>query len=217
MSDLLRWNASVGQFLSACVTDCYPGTNGDFATQSIGGIYLEAGLAKIIDVDAGCNGSVAGELGGAAPHPGGWGVVFNAHQAPAGLGQSSYDPGSMDQDIGFSAVGGDKTPGPVVWLTSTPATNEDDASIAHDRPEGDDVEQFVVGWHEPPATYLLARIDATGTVLEGPVDASAVAAWGRRDDPFREHVDADVVWAWFDTPGSVTLHLARIDSGGPCE
>jgi hypothetical protein len=217
MSDVLRWNTSVGQFLSACVTDCYPGTDGDFATQSIGGVYLEAGLAKIIDVDAGCNGSVAGELGGAAPYPGGWGVVFNGHRAPASLGQSSYDPGSMDQDIGFSAVTGDRTPGPVVWLTGTPGLNEDDSSIAYWQPEGEDVEQFVVGWHEPPATYRLARIDASGTVLEGPVDASAVAAWGRRDDPFREHGDADVVWSWFDTPGSTTLHMARIDAGIPSD
>ena len=217
MSDVLRFNDAVGEFLSACVTDCYPGTDGDFATQSIGGVYLEAGQAKIIDVDAGCNGSVAGELGSAAPHPGGWGIVFNAHQAPVTLGQSSYDPGTMDQDIGFSAVGTDRTPGPVVWLTTTPGLNEDDSSIAAFAPEGDGVAQFVVGWHEPPSTYWLARIGADGSVLEGPVDATAVAAWGRRDDPFREHGDADVVWSWFDAPGSTTLHFARIDAGAPAE
>jgi hypothetical protein len=213
MSNLLRFHAGLGAFMPACVTDCYPGTNGDFATQSIGGIYLDHSAAKIMDVDAGCNGSVAGELGGAALAPNGWTVVFNAHQAPATLGQGSYDPGTMNQDIGFATVAGDLTPGPVVWLTSTPG-HEDDASIARWQPADDDAEQYVVGWNDG-ATHWLARVDASGAFLEGPVDLAGAASWGRRDDPFRAHKNGDVGFAWFDDAGSTTLHLARISAGSP--
>ena len=40
--------------------------------------------------------------------------------------------------------------------------------------------------------------------------------WGRRDDPFRAHVNGDVVWAWFDDPGSTTMHVARVRAGDGC-
>lgn len=218
MSNLLRYQPANDTIVSMCVTDCYPGTNGDFATQSIGGIYVDAGASKIIDVAAGCNGSVAGELGSAAVTPTGWNVVFNAHRAPAGLGQASYDPSTMNQDIGFATVAGDRTPGAVVWLTDTAAIHEDDASIARWQPADDAAEQYVVGWHEPdPAPkWWLARIDAAGTVLEGPIDVSATAQWGRRDDPFRPLADGDVAWSWFDAPGSTTLRMARLDAGAAC-
>ena len=91
---MLRFQPEGGSFLPACVTDCYPGTAGDFAAVSKGGIY-SAGQPqaknKLMDVDAGCNGSVAGELGGAALAQSGWKVVFNAHRDPMTLGQPSYD------------------------------------------------------------------------------------------------------------------------------
>lgn len=215
MSNLLRWNEAADRFMPACVTDCYPGTSGDFAANSIGGVYLNHSQSHVIDVDAGCNGSVAGELGGAALSPQGWALVFNAHQAAATPGQSSYDPGSMNQDVALSMITGDLSPGPVAWLTDTAAIDEDDASIARWEPTDDDAEQYLVGWHERGADrWLLARIDPAGAFLEGPVDASAVARWGRRDDPFRRHYDGDVSWAWFDAPGSTTLHVARTRSGG---
>lgn len=219
MSALLRHSAAAGRFMPACVTDCYPGTSGDFDTNSIGGIYLDHNDAHVLDVDAGCNGSVAGELGGAALSPDGWALVFNAHQAPATLGQNSYDPATMNQDIGLSMIGGDLSPGPVVWLTSTDTVDENDASVARWQPQGDGAEQYLVGWHEPGGAeaWQLARIDPAGTFLEGPVDVSAVARWGRRDDPFRRHVQGDVVWSWFDAPGSTTLRVARVRSGSQTE
>jgi hypothetical protein len=212
MSNLLRYNAAAGRFMPACVTDCYPGTNGDFATMSIGGIYLNHDDEKVMDVAAGCNGSVAGELGGAAISPEGWKLVFNAHQAPAGLGQSSYNS-SMNQDIGFSSVAGNLSAGPVVWLTNTPSIDESDASIARYQPPGS-AEQYLVGWVEGDGqAYKLAIVDAAGAFVEVPIDVSATVQWGRRDDPFRQHYDGDVVWAWFDQAGSTTLNLARVDSG----
>ena len=211
MSNTLTYNASVGDFMSTCVTDCYPGTDGDFETESIGGVYID-NRRKVIDVDAGCNGSVAGELGSATSSPDGWKLVFNAHQAPVTLGQDSYDESTMNQDIGFASVNGELEPGSVVWLTSTPSVNEMDSSIALYTPEA--AEQYLVGWVEGEGeAYKLAVVDPAGTVLEGPLDVTDTVRWGRRDDPFRKHYDGDVVWAWFDEAGSTTLNFARVDSG----
>ncbi|RLB59041.1 MAG: hypothetical protein DRI90_15925 [Deltaproteobacteria bacterium] len=213
MSNLLRFNPGDSTFMPACVTDCYPGTSGSFNTNSIGGLYINHSNGKIMDVDAGCNGSVAGELGGAALAPSGWLVAFNAHQNPATLGQASYEPSSMDQDIGIATVGSGYSPGSVVWLTTTPNVEEADSSIARWQPSGASDEQYIVGWAESGTTYKLARIDRNGAVLEAAVDVSATASWGHRDDPFRVHDQGDVVWAWFDAPGSTTLQVARIASG----
>lgn len=218
MSNLLRYNPALNGFMPACVTDCFPGTTGDFATNSQGGIYLNHNKQKVLDVAAGCNGSVAGELGSAALAPDGYKLVFNAHQAPLIKGQQGYDASTMNQDIGFVSIGADLSPGAVVWLTDTPGINEADASIAHFRytptPGATDVEQYLVGWAEPGATYKywLGRIDAGGAWLEGPVDVSNQVSWGRRADPFRESAGG-VTWAWFDAPGSTALHIAQVDDG----
>ncbi len=218
MSNVLRYHPDIARFMPACVTDCFPGTSGDFVTNAIGGIYLNHSEAHVLDVDAGCNGSVAGEIGSAALMPNGWSLVFNAHQAPATLGQDSYDESSMNQDVGISMIDSDLTPGPVVWLTDTPGLNEDDTSIARWTPAGDDAEQYLVGWHEPGAaeSWKLARIDPSGAFVEGPVDVTGSAHWGRRDDPFRRDLRGDVRWSWADAPGSTTLHTARVRSGGQC-
>jgi hypothetical protein len=216
MSNVLRWNGADMKFMPACVTDCYPGTSGtDFATSSKGGVYIND-RNKVMDVAGGCNGSVAGELGGAALAPSGWKIVFNAHQAPTVLGQMSYDKATMNQDIGFASIAAGLTSSPVVWLTTTAGVNEADSSIERWKPAGDATEQYVVGWSVPGTAYVynLARVSATGSFLEGPVAVTAKAKWGRRDDPFRAHYNGDVVWAWFDAAGSTTLHLSRIKSGG---
>ncbi len=220
MSNLLSFHPTSSTFMPACVTDCYPGTTGsDFATQSLGGIYLNHNKKKVMDVAAGCNGSVAGELGGAAPAATGWKLVFNAHQTPAGLGQSSYNKTSMNQDIGWVSVAADLTPSAVVWLTTSAAVNEADSAIARWQPLGETAEQYVVGWSEPgtATVYKLARADATGKFLEGPLDVTAKAHWGQRDDPFRQHKNQDVVWAWFEAAGSTTLKVGRLRSGGTAQ
>jgi hypothetical protein len=218
MSNLLTYSAAADEFLPTCVTDCYPGTEGSsFATTSIGGIYVD-NRRKVLDVAAGCNGAVAGELGGAAVAPDGWKLVFNAHVGPVELGQESYDPNTMNQDIAFASIGSDRMPsGEVVWLTETGAVNEADSALARWQPEGEDVEQYLVGWYEPPSKYQLARLDPQGEILEGPIDVSAKARWGERDDPFRAHMNRDVVWAWFADEGSTELHVARLRSDGTAE
>jgi hypothetical protein len=214
MSELIRYNPANSEFLSACVTDCFPGTSGDFGASSIGGVYLDRSR-KIIDVDAGCNGSVAGELGGMALASPGWKLVFNAHQNAATPGQGSYNPSTMNQDIGFASVGGDGQPaGGVTWLTTTPG-NEANSALARWRPAGDTDEQYVVGW-SAGGDHFLGRISPSGAFLEGPVDVSSQVSWGERDDPFRPHANDDVIWAWFDSAGSTTLRVARLRAGGVC-
>ena len=210
MSASLRYHSDLKVFLSACVTDCYPGTEGsDFATTSIGGLYLE-GRTKVLDMDAGCNGDMAGELGSATPASDGWKIVYNGHQAEATLGQSSYDPDKMNQDIGFSSVSSDKKPGPVVWLTDTAKVNEADPTIARYAADG----QYVVGWTDPDAmAYYLLLVDGNGKASGDPVDISSKAQWGRRDDPMREAKNGDVLWAWFEDAGATVLHVARLHAG----
>ena len=208
MSELVGHDGT--NFLSACVTDCFPGTSGDFATNSIGGIYLD-NSRKVIDVDAACNGSVAGELGSMTPAPGGWRLVFNAHQNPATRGQNSYSTSTMNQDIGFVSIAG--TPGTVKWLTTTSA-NEANSSIARWQPSGGSDEQYVVGWSQG-STYTLALVSAAGDVV-ATYDVTGTAKWGERDDPFRTDPRGDIVWAWFDAAGATSFKLARIASGGSC-
>jgi hypothetical protein len=212
MSNVLRYNAGANGFMNACVTDCYPGTEGEnFETDALGGIYLNR-REKILDVDAGCNGSVAGELGSAALSPNGFKIVFNAHQAPATLGENSYTD-AMNQDIGFTSVTGTTMPGAVVWLTTTADVDESDSSIALYQPPGAP-EQYLVGWVEGDGdAYKLAVVSPAGAIVEAPIDVTATVHWGRRDDPFRRASDGDVVWAWFDQAGSTTLNLGRVESG----
>jgi hypothetical protein len=217
MSNLLTFNPISSTFLASCVTDCYPGTSGsDFATTAKGGIYTE-NRYKIMDVAGGCNGSVAGELGGAAAAPSGWKLVFNAHQQPTMLGQKTYNPMTMNQDIGFVSIGTNKMPmGAVVWLTNTPTIHEADSAIVRFAPMGDTAEQYIVGWLEG-AAYKMARVDATGMFLEQPSDVTAKAKWGQRDDPFRAHVNGDIVWAWADAANATSLKFARLRSGSTAQ
>jgi hypothetical protein len=213
MSELLRFEPTSRRFLSACVTDCFPGTSGDFAANSIGGVYLDH-ARKVMDVDGACNGSVAGELGSAAVAPTGWKLVWNTHQAPATPGQSSYNTQTMNQDIGFATIATDLTPGSVVWLTATAGVNEQNSSIARWQPMGDDAEQYVVGWNERGGSvYKIGIVSPTGAFLASPVDIGATAKWGERDDPFRVHTNSDIVWSWFDAAGATSFKFARIRSG----
>lgn len=212
MSQLLRYSSAANLTLPICVTDCYPGTTGsNFATDSIGGLYINHNQTKVRDFDGGCNGSVGAELGSVAPGPAGWAMVFNGHQNAAANGQSSYNKSTMNQDIGFVSIASNKSASAIVWLTKTPE-NEANASIAPWKPAGGGPEQYVVGWSSGTA-FKLARVSAAGAFLENPVTLTGTK-WGQRDDPFRDHLNGDIVWAWFDAAGSTTLKFARLRSGG---
>ncbi len=216
MSALLGYQPTDARWVAMCVTDCFPGTSGDFAANSIGGLYLD-NRTKVLDIDGGCNGSVAGELGSAAAAPSGWKVVWNSHQAPATRGQRSYDPDTMNQDVGFASIGGDLTPGAITWLTTT-ISHESNPSIARWQPDGEDGEQYLVGWLETGLNggYRLGVVDAAGTFTTPAIDLASAAAWGERDDPFRVHRNHDVGWAWFGAAGDTTLRVARVRSGRTC-
>jgi hypothetical protein len=136
--------------------------------------------------------------------------VFNGHQNAATLGQSSYNTTTMNQDIGFVSIANNKTPGSIVWLTTT-AGNEANSSFARWRPDGDATEQYVVGWSSG-TTFSIGRVSAAGAFLEGPT-VLTTAKWGERDDPFRDHGNGDIVWAWFDS-ANTTMRFARLRSGG---
>jgi hypothetical protein len=220
MSELLRYEPGANKFLSACVTDCFPGTSGDFAANAIGGVYLDH-ERKVLDVNGACNGSVAGELGGLAPHAGGWKLVWNSHQSAATPGQGSYNASTMNQDIAFQSIGTNgNVDGGVVWLTSTPG-NEQNASISRFQPYPNVAEQFLVGWAEVTGSsraYKLAIVSSSGAFWEQPIDVTATLQWGERDDPFRTHTNGDVVWAWFESAGATSFKFARICAGdsGKC-
>jgi hypothetical protein len=117
----------------------------------------------------------------------------------------------MNQDIGFASIATDLTPSAVTWLTTT-SGNEQNASIARWQPSDDDAEQYIAGWASGTA-YSLQRVSATGAPIGSVVDVSSIASWGDRDDPFREHLNHDIVWSWFDAAGATSFKLARISSG----
>ena len=188
--------------LSACMTDCYPGTTGP----AIGGVYLDR-QTKVLDVLGACNGSVGGELGSLATAASGWKLVWTSHQAPATPG-GSYDPQTMNQDVAFVSIDPTRQPAAPVWLTSTPE-DESNASIA----QFGKADQYVVGWHEG-AAYYVELVAGDGSVLQPP--GAIAAKWGERDDPFRTDRDGNIVWAWFDAAGDSTLHFALLGSVQSC-
>jgi hypothetical protein len=124
----------------------------------------------------------------------------------------------MNQDIGFSSITGSYTAGSVVWLTNTASIDEMDSSIARFEPAGSG-EQYLVGWVEGATNrvFKLALLGPSGSLIEAPITVTNLVQWGRRDDPFRQHFDGDVVWAWFDSAGSTTLNIGRVDAGLACQ
>jgi hypothetical protein len=222
MSLLLRYNAGFGAegFLPVCVTDCYPGTT-DPASTPIGGIYLLSSVSlpvgtppKIMDVHGNCASLVSAELGSAALAPDGWKVVFNGPRDAVVQGGDAYSSSTMNQDVGFVSVTSGPTAGAVVWLTTTPG-DEADASIARWETPESSLEQYLVGWLDTDTSqHFLRVVDANGANVDGDYDITAIAQWGSRDDPFRQHFNGDIVWAWFDAAGDSVLHFARVDSRG---
>jgi len=199
MSNLLSYHPVLNKTVSICVTDCYPGTSGDFATNSIGGIYTE-NSNKIQTMAGGCDGCVGGELGMVAPiYSGGWALIFNSHRSSVGKGQAACQS-SYNQDIGFVVIGKDKKLGTsTVWLTKT-SQNEVDPGLAR---YGKFVasQTFLVGWKRGNDRFL-ATVNRTGGITAGPYNATVVkydgktypVSWGSRDDTWRTLSDGSVAW-----------------------
>jgi len=199
MSNLLSFHPELNDILSLCVTDCFPGTSGDFDTNSIGGLYTED--ANLLQTMAGnCGGCVGGEIGMVAPvSNGGWVVIFNSHRNDVGKGTSACSS-SYNQDVGIVFVSKQKTlSGTVKWLTST-SENEIDPGLAR---YGD---SFLVGWKKGTTKYL-GLMNDQGVITSGPYEATEITvngestsvSWGSRDDTWRTLNDGSV--AWLEAPG----------------
>eukprot|EP01134_Creolimax_fragrantissima_P002380 CFRG2380T1 len=197
MSNILSYNPNTttsNHFLPVCVTDCYPGTKGDFDKNSKGGIYVN-NQHFIMDVAGECNGRVAAELGGVALAGASWRMVYNAHQASFEVGQEHDLPGN--QDIAFVKISSDRQlDGQIKWLTNT-LNDEANSAIARFAPASSTSSEYLVGWTENDSAYKLVLVDDEGNFVgsEGVVDVTDLTRWGERDDPFRTTTSGSVVWA----------------------
>jgi len=198
MSNLLSYHPVHNKTLSLCVTDCYPGTSGDFSTDSIGGLYTEDSnlLQKM---SGGCNGCVGGEIGMVGPmYSGGWAVIFNSQSSTVKKGQSACRA-SYNQDVGVALVNKDKTLKSVSWLTKT---NDDEIDPGLAR-YGKFVtkQSFLVGWKRGNDVFL-ATMNTSAKLTAGPYNATKVTidgvstrvSWGSRDDTWRTLDDGSVAW-----------------------
>ena len=212
MSELLRYDSAAAKALPMCVTDCYPGTTGsNFPTDSIGGVYLD-NATDVRNVDGGCNGSVAGELGGAAP----------ARRVGSSCSTRTRTSRPMvelvlyvDDESGHRVR--DHRDQQHAWRGRMAIDHCDereqrlDRSLATGRRRDRTVRGRLDRDRATPV-YKLARVTAAGAFIEGPVTMGA--RWGERDNPFRDHLNGDIVWSWFDAAGGTSFHFARVHSGG---
>jgi len=218
MSNLLSFHPVHNETLSVCVTDCYPGTSGDFETESIGGLYTEnKNLLQVMG--GGCNGCVGGEVGMIAPvYNGKWVMIFNSHRNNVGKGQAAC-VSDYHQDIGLVFVGSDKKlSGSVKWLTNS---NEDKVDPGLARYGNFSSEQvFLVGWKTSTKRFL-GLMDATGKITNGPKDVSTMIidnvnstiSWGARDDTWRTLDDGSVVWLEAPTSPKNMIRVYLIQYG----
>jgi hypothetical protein len=151
-------------FGPVCLSDCYPGK----------GICYQRTTLVREEPSGNCAGSSSATLGGLAPVSGGFWLAFTS-----GEGRSS-------QDVGLVRIGGSGAVGAPVFLTDTAGANETSAHLA---PYGSGL---LAGWSRG-GVNVLAALDASGAIVEGPADASV--QWAERDD-FTDLADGDVGWAW---------------------
>ncbi len=147
-----------------CASDCYPSK----------GIHFNHRSAMLYPDEGGsnCAGGYGTSLGGLVPMPDGFWVTFTATDARA------------SHDVGMVHVGNDRRAGDPIWL-STDAVR--DANVHAER-HGDG---FVVAW-TAGGTDRIARLDASGSVIEGPVDMPALGLAGASD--FFPFSNGDVGW-----------------------
>ena len=223
MSNLLSYHPVLNTTISLCVTDCYPGTSGAFATNAIGGLYTD-GRSLLQLMNAGCNGRVAGEVGMIVPiYNESWAVIFNGHRKKAEKGASSYSTKTHNQDVGIAFI--NKTgmlAGSVKWLTDTRADEADPGlarygafcSGATCKAFGQSDHVFLTGWKRG-ADRFLAFLLSNGEVRAGPYNVTRLeidgvettVSWGARDDTWRTLSDGSV--AWLEAPND-TGNMLRV-------
>ena len=149
-----------------CASDCFPEK----------GIHVNHRSAMLYPDEGGsnCAGRYGTTLGGVVPTSDGFWVTFTATDARA------------SHDVAVIHVANDYTPGSPIWLT---ADAYDDANVHAARYGAG----FVVAWTGMGGTDRIARLDTTGTVVEGPVDVPTAALAGASD--FFLFSNGDVGWA----------------------
>ena len=218
MSELLRFSPSANATLPICVTDCFPGTTPDntmpmnpYGMRSIGGVYL-SNSTKVSDFDGACNGSVAAELGGAAPR-------HRRLEARIQRPPERRDDGpdlvlDVDDESGHRLrphrEQQDARRRRLAHDDDRQRSEQLDRALGPDGRHGRAIRRWLVEWHD---VHAGARLGHAARLLENPTTITT-AKWGQRDDPFRTHLNGDIVWAWFDAAGSTTLKFARVHSGG---
>ena len=209
MSNLLSYHPILNKTLAICVTDCYPGTSGEFKENSIGGLYTED-RNLLQTMAGGCNGCIGGEVGMVAPiYEGGWAVIFSSHSEDLGKGQAACSS-QYTQDIGVAIVDTEKKlASPVLWLTQTPESEIDPALARYGafcgngtcEKAGQKEQMFMIGWKQTQGGRI-AFMDTTGLIRAGPYDVSNVqidgkttsVSWGGRDDTWRTLDDGSIAW-----------------------
>ncbi|MBX3272456.1 MAG: hypothetical protein KF729_19510 [Sandaracinaceae bacterium] len=157
-----------------CVSDCFPGK----------GVYFSHRTELFEDPSGDCRGRVDTRLGGIAPVAGGFLAAF------------STPHGRASRDVALVRVGDDRSVSAPVWVTDAAG---DDADVHLAAFAGG----ALVGWTAGGADRL-ARVDAAGVLVEGPVDLPAGLA---RASDFVPLPGGAV--AWVTTMGS-SLAIAHL-------
>lgn len=160
-----------------CASDCYPSK----------GIHFDHRTAQLYTDESGsnCAGGYGTTLGGVVPMADGFWVSFTATDM-----RSSHD-------VGLVHVSNDGSAGAPIWVTTDAVR---DGSV-HAAPYGSG---FVVAW-SGGGTDRIARFDAAGAMIEGPIDVPSADLGSASDFFVLEGGDV----GWIAAPGG-TLALARL-------
>jgi hypothetical protein len=158
-----------------CLSDCY-------AQKAI--LHSDS---KVISAEpsGNCGGSSSAALGGLVPQAGAFWLTYLSPE------------GRSSKDVGLAKLALDGTLQETSWLTDN-AVDESGAHLAAF--EGG----LLAGWKEGSVHYL-AQLDATGTIVDGPME---IAASFRDKDDFFAFPNGDVGWVWPDG-ASFTVYRYR--------
>ena len=164
---------------AVCVSDCFPGK----------GVYFSHRTELFEDPSGDCRGRIDTQLGGIAPTGGGFLIAFATPHTRSGA------------DVALVHAGDDRSVGEPIWLTDDAAADSDVCIAEFDG-------GALVGW-SAGGVDRLAHVDASGAVVEGPVDAPGAGLSGASD--FVALPGGGVAWV---SVGGGSATLAQVY---PCE
>lgn len=147
-----------------CASDCYP-QKGIHVNHRSAMLYPDEGASN-------CAGGYGTSLGDVVPMSDGFWVSFTATDA------------RTSHDVGLIHVGNDYSPGTVQWLTTDDFRDGNVRSARHGA-------GFVVAWSGSSGDRI-ARFDASGAMVEGPLDFPSAGLSGSSD--FFVFSSGDVGW-----------------------